>query len=301
MKIKYSEIFGGNTNIKPTFQGEGKFTGRPSLWLRYFGCNMSCRGFGQKNPADPSTYEFDYKNFDFSKIKSIEEVPMITKGCDSAYSWSSKFKHLIPEHTASEIVDILQSKLEGKTFIHPKSGQDCHMVFTGGEPMLRSWQAATVDIFKEFETRSIVPKHVTIETNATQEATREFQIYFNNLMACGDLKELFWSCSPKLYLSGETWDKAIKPEVIKSYMSACNNGQLKYVVDGSDRAWDEVEKATTAYREIGCNWDVWIMPVGSDLDQQQSNAAKISDEALSRGYNIAARVHVYMYGNGMGR
>ena len=112
---------------------------------------------------------------------------------------------------------------------------------------------------------------------------------------------IFWSCSPKLYLSGEQWDDAIKPEVIKSYMNISNHGQLKYVVDGSERAWEEVEKATAMYRAIGCNWDVWIMPVGSDIQQQEANAAKISDEALSRGYSVAARVHVYVYLNAQGR
>lgn len=319
MKIKYSEIFGGNTSDRPTFQGEGLYCGQPSLWLRYYGCNFSCPGFGQKNPADPSTYEFDYKDFDFSKIKSMDEVPMITTGCDSAFSWSSKFKHLIPEHTASEVVDVLQSKLTGGTFVHPKSKQDCHMVFTGGEPMLRGWQSTTVDIFKEFESRKIIPKHVTFETNATQIASKEFFEYFTDLNARQNSNfmwnqiskyntfdythttEIFWSCSPKLYTSGESWNKAIRPEVIKSYMSVSNKGQLKYVVDGSDRAWEEVEKATALYREVGCNWSVWIMPVGSDINQQENNAAKICDEALARGYNVAPRVHVYVYQNSMGR
>src|SRR5882672_2041093 len=149
MKIKYSEIFGGNTFNRPTIQGEGKYSGVPSLWIRYFGCNFSCSGFSQKDPTDPATYEFDYPDFDFSKIKSIEEVPMITKGCDSAYSWSNKFKHLAPENTAEEIVNIFQSKLTGGTFIHPKSKQDCHLVFTGGEPMLRGYQNATIEILKK--------------------------------------------------------------------------------------------------------------------------------------------------------
>jgi 7-carboxy-7-deazaguanine synthase len=301
-KIKYSEIFGGNTSDKPTFQGEGIYTGSSSLWLRYFGCNFECKGFGQKNPADPSTYEFNYKDFDFSKIKSIDEVPMINTGCDSAYSWSSKFKHLAPSGTASEIVDKLEKKLTGGKFVHPKSQQDCHLVFTGGEPMLRGFQNASVQIMKEFAKRDNLPYHATFETNTTQRPTEEFKEYFSFLNSMeNDRFELFWSCSPKLYTSGEAWEKAIRPDVVEEYIKISEFGQLKYVVDGSERAWDEVEKATALYRKVGCGWPVWIMPVGSDVDQQENHAAKISDEALSRGYNVAARVHVYVYLNDQGR
>ena len=40
MKIKYSEAF-------YSIQGEGRWVGTPSVFLRMFGCNFECRGFGQ--------------------------------------------------------------------------------------------------------------------------------------------------------------------------------------------------------------------------------------------------------------
>ena len=318
-KIKFSEIFGGNVGDKPTFQGEGKFTGVPSVWVRFFGCNFECRGFGQKNPADPSTYEFNYPDFDFSKIKSMEEVPMITTGCDSAYSWSSKFKHLAPDGTAEEVVALLEAKLNGANFIHPKSGQDCHLVFTGGEPMLPGHQQSMADILKVFYEKKNWPLNITIETNATKKPVKAFEDCFNPRsyfyikdevvdpsVPKKDLPDyvpwkLFWSCSPKLYTSGEKWENAIKPEVVKEYASISNHGQLKYVCDGTDRCWDEVQRANDMYRDVGVFWPTWIMPVGADLEQQERNSAAISDEALRRGYNVASRVHCFVYGNQMGR
>ena len=45
----YSEIF-------HSIQGEGFYTGYPTLWLRLWACNLQCHGFGQKDPADPSTW-----------------------------------------------------------------------------------------------------------------------------------------------------------------------------------------------------------------------------------------------------
>ena len=41
MKLKISEIF-------YSAQGEGRFVGVPSVFLRTFGCNFTCGGFGMK-------------------------------------------------------------------------------------------------------------------------------------------------------------------------------------------------------------------------------------------------------------
>ena len=39
MKLRYSEAF-------YSVQGEGKFVGVPSVFLRTFGCNFRCMNFG---------------------------------------------------------------------------------------------------------------------------------------------------------------------------------------------------------------------------------------------------------------
>ena len=90
-KYYYSEIF-------RSIQGEGHYTGHPTMWLRYFGCNLECNGFGQKNPKDPSTFVLPYKNIDVSGFKKLEDLPVFTHGCDSSYSWSKKFKGLDTPH-----------------------------------------------------------------------------------------------------------------------------------------------------------------------------------------------------------
>ena len=63
-KYRYSEVFGGNDGPTPTIQGEGKYAGHPTVWIRFWGCNFNCDGFGQKDPRDPSTYELHYKDYD---------------------------------------------------------------------------------------------------------------------------------------------------------------------------------------------------------------------------------------------
>ena len=171
------------------------------------------------------------------------------------------------------------------------------MAFTGGEPMMS--QTAIVDVMEEFDRRGNVPRYVTIETNGTQAPRSAFIEYFTKHIKEGG--ELFWSVSPKLYLSGEMWSKAIKPEVLSLYRKISNTGQLKYVCDGTDRNWEEVKTATSQYREMGINWDVWIMPVGADREMQESHQAIISEQAVERGYSVSARVHTWVFGNVIGK
>lgn len=312
-KYRYSEIFG------QTIQGEGVFTGVPTAWLRVWGCNFECRGFGQEKPEDPSTYDLDFLNIDPSEYKSMEELPVFHRGCDSSYSWAKKFAHLAHQGTAKEICDKITALLPGGTWQHPKSKQWHHMAFTGGEPMMS--QTAVVDIMKTFRSRLNMPRFVTIETNGTQKPREAFTEFFggdsfgNRPMAVYQegsntsidgftIKrdtELFWSTSPKLYLSGQGWDEAIKPEVLAAYKEISDRGQIKYVCNGTQRNWDEVERATDLYRNAGVDWEVWIMPVGADREMQESHQARIAEQAVERGYNVSARVHTWIFGNIIGK
>jgi organic radical activating enzyme len=287
-KYRYSEIFG------QTFQGEGQYTGRPTAWLRVWGCNFECAGFGQEQPDKPETYDLDYLKIDPSEYKSMEALPVFHRGCDSSYSWAKKFSHLAHQSTAAEICEKIEAVLPHGKFLHPQSKQWHHMAFTGGEPMMS--QTAIVDVMENFAARGNTPKFVTIETNGTQKPRPAFE----NLFANHD-GELFWSVSPKLYLSGEMWANAIKPEVLAHYKAISPTGQLKFVSNGTDRAWDEVARATEAYREAGIDWDVWIMPVGADREMQESHQARIAEQAVERGYSVSARVHTWVFGNVIGK
>lgn len=291
-KYRYSEIFG------KTIQGEGHYCGVPTIWVRFWGCNFNCSGFLQDNPEDPSTYDLAFEKIDPTQYKSMEELPVFDKGCDSSYSWAQKFAHLAHQGTAAEICDKLVSWLPGGTFLHPVSKQEHHLAFTGGEPMMS--QTAIVDIMEEFERRGNVPKFVTIETNGTQMPRQPFKSMVQKFQDLYGV-EFFFSVSPKLYLSGEMWAHAIKPEVLQAYRELSPAGQLKYVCNGTDRAWDEVKKATDLYREVGVEWPVWIMPVGATKEAQENHQAIITEQAVERGYSVAARVHSWIFANVIGK
>lgn len=308
--ITYSEMF-------HSLQGEGVLTGHNTAWLRLFNCNLDCAGFLQKDPTNPNTYDLPYKDFDPSSVNRLEDLPVWSKGCDSSYSWAVKFKHLNHQHTAAEIAQRIMSMLSTDTnpkgtFVHEKSGQETHMCFTGGEPLLPRNQRAIVAIleaFKEFQGGPVVgtpynlasntPRHITFETNGTQLLTKSTVDYFTNRGMFDS--EILFSVSPKLFtVSGEKREKAIKPEVVKQYQDISKFGQLKFVVGVEQRQWDELEEVINSFRSAGVQYPVWLMPVGALEEQQTDIAAQVSDMALTRGYNVSARVHTYIYGNKIG-
>ena len=292
--LKYSETF-------YSAQGEGKYVGIPSLWMRFFLCNLQCDGFGQTDPTDPSTYDLPYEKLDLTDITDVMQLPVFDKGCDSSYTWSKRYKHLITDRTVEEAVDELEALLPHGQFRHPVSKQWTHMVFTGGEPMLKNTQPGIVRIMQEFYRRGNMPNNVTIETNGTKPLTEEMEDYIEDFQGYWG-GEWYWSISPKLWsTAGEKSKKAIQPDVIGQYARASRHGQLKFVVNGSEESWNEVADHTQAFRDAGCDFPVWIMGIGGTLEGLKLTEADIADEAIQRGYNYTTRAHVHIYGNAIGK
>ena len=293
-KYYYSEIF-------HSIQGEGHYTGVPTAWIRFFLCNLQCNGFGQKDPTDPSTYELPFEDFDVSSVKRVEDLPVWDKGCDSSYTWAKKFKGLMGQETptvlADKLVDIIKtdSNPEGK-FFHPLSKQHQHLCFTGGEPLMITGQAAVVGIYRALEKKNNLPGSMTFETNGTQILKEPFKEWVRSIDT-----EVFFSVSPKLFtVSGEKTEKAIKPENVAEYYKLSKAGQLKFVVGSADREWDEMEATIKKFRDAGVDWPVWVMPTGAREEEQTATAGKVAEKAFKKGYNVAARVHVYLFGNAIG-
>lgn len=317
MAIRYSEIFGGTGIGTGTIQGEGNYTGVPTVWIRLFGCNFTCAGFGQKNLSDPSSWELPWNNHDFSQYTELSQVPMFNTACDSFYSWHKDLRHLAFNDDVATIADKITNLLvhpqfnKSGSFLHDTSKQETHFAITGGEPMMQ--QSSIVSILQEFATRDNCPSFITIESNGTRPIKKELIdliLAHKTLKSAGGLHsdsnknapEWFWSISPKLSASGEYWEDAIKPDVVKNYSFASNAGQLKFVVDGTLEVWDEVQRAVDLYRSCNVNWPIWIMPEGTSKDRQmEERIAKIAEDTVARGYNFSARVHNYIWSNSVGK
>lgn len=295
------------SEIFKSIQGEGHYTGVPTIWIRSFGCNLECNGFGQVDPTDPDTYELPYQTLDLSTISKVEDLPVFSKGCDSSYSWSKKYKHLMKKMSVSDIVSAVEDLLPGYGWNTNEGGTDFHLAFTGGEPLMKKNQKMILQVMKAFGFGA--PRFVTFETNGTQPLTPELADYmketskvlFNNSNnpVRGSI-EYFFSVSPKLFsVAGEHASKAIKPEVLNQYISLSSAGQLKFVSDGSNRSFDEIKKVCDELDPFSV-YSRWIMPVGATLEEQEANAGDIAMDAVERGYNVSARVHCYLFGNQIG-
>lgn len=297
-KIRVSEIF-------TSFQGEGVFTGMPSLWVRFFGCNLQCNGFGQDNPADPATYDLPYEQIDVSKYKSMSDLPVFGKGCDSSYSWSAKFKCLAKDYTVEELtnelvrmgmldLDLYFGLPAGnlRPWMNAKTLMPSQLCFTGGEPML--YQNPISDICQEFYYRRITPLQITVETNGTIPIDEYGGLRLTN--------HLHLSCSPKLFtVSGES--DAVNIHILKQYVEFADSGAFKFVHNGSKDAWDELDGYAASLRSLikGNSWRIYVMPVGSTLESQDpSFLSGVALEAMKRGYWVCPRSHIQIFGNQIG-
>ena len=283
MKIKVSEIF-------YSLQGEGRFIGVPSVFLRTFGCNFTCAGFGMPK-GEQSTGADDVAGI-VHFYTSFNELPLVETGCDSYASWHPSFKHLSPNYETEEIVDKLLALTPNNHWLQ-NNGNDVHLVITGGEPLL-GWQRAYTELLEH--PRMLDLKNITFETNGTQKLSVELIDYLNQQKGH---REITFSVSPKLSASGEDPIKAIRPEIIADYQKF-GHVYLKFVVETEEHV-DEAVKAVDRYREAGFTGSVFLMPQGGVVDPYESNKVNIANICCERGFNYSPRLHVDLWGNGWGK
>ena len=281
MKIKVSEIF-------YSLQGEGRHVGTPSVFLRTFGCNFTCDGFGShltdylknntRHEVDPSLY------------KNYEDLPLVRKGCDSYASWDPRFKHLSKfyevEELAQKCVELIPNGLfDNKT----------HLIITGGEPLL-GWQKSLsklIDILR--------PRHITFETNGTQILSKDLADTI--IEKCITVT---FSVSAKLPSSGEKFETAINPKAVESYYLYLDSNKytdiyLKFVI-GQKTDIDDVKRAIKRYEDAEAFFggqDIYLMPVGGTVESYL-NEKEVADLALENGYRFSPRLQVGLYKNAWG-
>ena len=282
-KLKVAELF-------YSIQGEGRYMGVPSVFLRTFGCNFTCSGFGM--PKGEQSKEVDYVAAEVKKYLSYKELPLVSTGCDSYASWDPRFKHLSPVLDTDSVADAIVDTLPYKEW------KDEHLVITGGEPLL-GWQRAYPDLLNHPKMRSL--KKITFETNGTQDLTEDFKNHLDiwGWGVPGNFdRQITFSVSPKLSVSGEKWDDAIKPDIIADY-GMVGYVYLKFVVASQEDA-DEAEKAVKAYQDAGFRGPVYLMPVGGVESVYHMNNRAVAELAMKKGYRYSDRLQVPLFKNEWG-
>lgn len=279
-KLKVAELF-------YSIQGEGRYMGVPSVFLRVFGCNFKCAGFGMpRGQLSTEVEEIARTHTEIESFQKYQDLPLVSTGCDSYASWDPRFKNLSPvldtDSLAESIVDLLPYK----------KWEDEHLVITGGEPLL-GWQRSYPDLLKHAKMLGL--KELTFETNGTQPLTKEFRDF---LAASFDYEHLTFSVSPKLSVSGEKWEDAICPDIVTDY-SKLSHTYLKFVV-ASEEDVEEAERAVKAYRDAGFHGNVYLMPVGGVESVYSMNSRKVAELAMQKGYRYSDRLQVPLFKNEWG-
>jgi len=279
-KIKVAELF-------YSIQGEGRYMGVPSVFLRTFGCNFTCDGFGMARG------EKSHERHDISQVAHMfnkyEELPLVSTGCDSYASWMPEFKDLSPLLTTEAIVDRIMEILPHGEW------RDEHLVITGGEPLL-GWQRAYPELLEHPKMAGL--KEITFETNGTQKLTEEFKHYLGEWTAEHWDREITFSVSAKLPASGEKWEEAICPEVVCEYEKR-GTAYLKLVVSTTDDILD-AERAVKQFKDAGFKGHIYLMPVGGVESVYTLNAKNVALAAMNRGWRYSDRLQVPLFKNQWG-
>jgi organic radical activating enzyme len=279
-KIKIAELF-------YSIQGEGRYMGVPSVFLRTFGCNFKCAGFGMpRGKLSAEANELGQLAHMFNKY---EELPLVSTGCDSYASWHPDFKELSPMLTSEAIADRIMEILPHGEW------RDEHLVITGGEPLL-GWQRAYPDLLEHPKMSGL--KEITFETNGTQELSQDFKHYLGEWTAEHWDREITFSVSAKLPASGEKWEEAICPAVVCEYEKR-GTVYLKLVVSTADDILD-AERAVKEFRAAGFKGHIYLMPVGGVESVYTLNAKNVALAAMNRGWRYSDRLQVPLFKNEWG-
>jgi 7-carboxy-7-deazaguanine synthase len=279
-KIKIAELF-------YSIQGEGRYMGVPSVFLRTFGCNFTCSGFGM--PRGQLSTEVDGITQIADKFKLYEELPLVSTGCDSYASWHPDFKNLSPMLTSEAIADRICEILPFNEW------QDEHLVITGGEPLL-GWQRAYPDLLNNPKMKTL--NEITFETNGTQKLTPEFKEYLTDWAFGSDEREITFSVSAKLPCSGEKWEDAIKPEIVCEYEQV-GTAYLKFVV-ATDQDVEDALRAAKEFKAAGFTGHIYLMPVGGVESVYMLNNKAVALLAMKHGLRYSDRLQVPLFKNEWG-
>jgi organic radical activating enzyme len=285
-KLHYTELF-------YSIQGEGRYMGVPSIFLRTFGCNFRCKNFGRygndfiKDKTINPEVSSIIKNID--QYKTFKDLPLINSGCDTYGSIYPEFKRFAIKENTDNIAEQIVSLLPYGEW------RDEHLVITGGEPLL-GWQRAYPDLLEHPKMHDL--KEITFETNGTQELSKEFKEYLELTWSLDFSKQLTFSVSPKLSCSGESRAEAIRPDIICSY-EEIGYTYLKFVVATEEDAQEAMETVKD-YRTAGFQGPVYLMPVGGVESVYALNNRRVADLAMRNGLRYSDRLQVPLFKNAWG-
>lgn len=283
MTIKVSELF-------YSVQGEGRYMGVPSVFLRTFGCNFRCKKFNRDRDEviTGNNPDVDVVINNIAEYKTYESLPIVDTGCDTYAAIYPEFKHLSPKLEIDEIANRIVNLLPFGEW------REEHLVITGGEPLL-GWQRPYIELLGHPKMARL--KEITFETNGTQRLSPSLYLYLIEWLQQDNNRQITFSVSAKLPCSGHGFNETIFPENIEQYR------QIGYVffkfVVANGQDIKDAETAVEMYKAGIVNFDIpiYLMPVGGSESVYTLNAKNVALAALDRGWRYSDRLQVPLFKN----
>lgn len=296
-KFTYSELFLSQ-------EGEAKYTAKPTVYARFTNCNFTCNNFNNPdklNAVDPEVLGFNPKD-----IIAVGDIPEITIGCDSQYSWDRQYRHMWKTVQTEELIASLTDLLPKRAWTHPVTGNDVMFSITGGEPTLL--QKTLPHLINHPDIAGC--NHMLIETNCSLDLRPAFIEAIAEWLSANPARRWTWSNSPKLSTSGEAWEEAIRPEValaqyqlVKDFPNQCDQ-YFKFVCGIDPLDYEEVMKAMNEYWDAGVDRlsnQIWVMPEACTGQQQKEIQTQVAELCLEEGYMFCFRLQNEIYSNAIGK
>jgi organic radical activating enzyme len=239
-----------------SFQGEGLYSGKPSIFIRFGGCNLGCKGF----------------NCSAISPKTQEELI----GCDSIFAVNQEHFELewLKIYTLEDLVNIVNGYIKDLDFIPD-------IVITGGEPLI-NWNDS---IFYRFICYLVDKKfQVTIETNAS------IKINFYSYLK---YKDVTFSMSVKLSNSLEDKSKRVNYTALQAF-TRHSNCYFKFAIDKeyiqkySNSEIKDITKDTLST-------PIFCMPLGDSVEELSKNDKDVIEFCKRYGYSYSDRMHIRVY------
>lgn len=244
-----------------TLEGEGKWIGYPSVFMRLSMCNLTCIGF------------------------KSEDAPF---GCDSYVSWSKKNKMTFEE----------TAQFFEKNGYHEHLKKGAILKLTGGEPFIQQknllefvnfiherWGFSDFDQCVDVEECNKPSLLIDFETNGTIMPDERW------------IDTGKWICtfttSPKLSNNGDPADKRYKPDVLR-YLAG-SDACFKFVVK-QESDLDEIYKNYINHEDIKLDpRNIWIMPMCGSRKELIEIAPVVAEICKKHNFNFSNRMHLQIW------
>lgn len=272
-------------------QGEGMWSGHPSIFIRYGGCNLRCQ-FGLKcenHSASRDVPDYIQEVIDnIDSYKEMKDLPVFPNYCDTYTGILPEFSRFWKTYTTEELATEIYNLIASNSNYTDLS--DVDLVFTGGEPLLH--QDSIIELLEYIKTQPYgkLSQNVTFETNGTVAISEK---NIDRFKEYNKHNNVTFSISPKISSANYSFNETCKAHVPVNLEQVSNATILKYVVK-EEADIEMVKLYTECYKKAG--WignGIFLMPCGGKADPSFDKTQEtVYDLCVKYGYCFSPRLQM---------